>query len=348
MPAKKSEKPAEKPAKATKPPAITKHKATQARRPTVGEGQTFDIVPPSRVVPSATSRPVITANRPQQTDNTLVAETASTEVPSSAPMVHKKLTLDITTPAADTTAQADAKDESGTPGAPLMPAKPGPTVGELLSAKKSDAAPEPETAAEPETSSEPEAEPVEEPGLKPDSETETEPETEPEPEKETAAAGTDKPVEDAKSDETTDKDADKPAGELKIEPPVTDDKPKETPEANKPAEEAKTETAPADDTLAGVLTSEPAAEPAEHSPEFNKALDDLKTSDEGKHPQEAKLYGGKPVIVVHEPHPVLSVLKWLFWFIISLGLALLVFNLLLDAGVVSVGSELPHTDIIKQ
>jgi hypothetical protein len=90
----------------------------------------------------------------------------------------------------------------------------------------------------------------------------------------------------------------------------------------------------------GVMASEDSTAPAEHSPELKSAIEDYDN-------EEPELYGGKPVIVVHEPHPLATTLKWIFWFIVSVGLALLALNFLLDAGVVSVGRDLPHTNLLE-
>lgn len=64
-------------------------------------------------------------------------------------------------------------------------------------------------------------------------------------------------------------------------------------------------------------------------------------------PQEVQLYGGKSVIVIHESHPARDALKSLLWFIFFLGIALVAFNFLLDAGVVSTGYDIPHTDVLE-
>lgn len=63
-----------------KPTAISKHKTATARKTVKpAQPQAFDIIPKSKVRPSATSRPVITSSTPAVADNTL---TASSGVPT--------------------------------------------------------------------------------------------------------------------------------------------------------------------------------------------------------------------------------------------------------------------------
>jgi hypothetical protein len=109
----------------------------------------------------------------------------------------------------------------------------------------------------------------------------------------------------------------------------------------KPAEDKdENEEKPAtDDTVDAQAESETATE-----------LGDL--GDKSKKPEEeelppAELYGGKPVIEIHEAHPVRSAFIGFLIFLLVLALALAAFNFLLDAGVVSLGVDVPHTDLLE-
>jgi hypothetical protein len=114
---------------------ISKHKPAAKKPP----GEAFDIIPASKVKPAPTSRPVITSNGPEQTDNTLAQ-------PSTAPMMHRELKLTPLSGQEDA-ARPDAAVEAGAePGdTPTVPAG-GRSLADILSAKKkADAAAKAET-----------------------------------------------------------------------------------------------------------------------------------------------------------------------------------------------------------
>lgn len=301
-------------------------------------GVTFDVVPPGKVMPSATARPVITPTEPQQPDNTLTQ-------PGSAPLIHKPITLqpsgkadseaavaaslpdhDADKAAADLGAALDEL-ESAAPTAPEVPAvlgddnsKPKPeaakadkpagrSVADLLSAKQAAAAaPEPAEAEE-----NAKAETTEAPA-------EAEAKPEPEPEHKTSTHG------------------------LTIQPLSSGDK---KPETDTEAAAAPTETAGPTDTAPASGTDAETRQDADTGTELadlnDKSKDKL--TDEALPP--AELYEGKPVIQIHEAHPVRSAVKAVLVFLFILSLALLAFNFLLDAGVVSLGVEIPHTDLLE-
>lgn len=335
----KEEKPAEKPAE--KAAMITKHRAAMTKQAR-GEGVTFDVLPPGKAMPSSTSRPVITPLQPEQSDNTLTAK-------PTAPTVHRELVLDPQNgsakdepaagaePAADIDIRLESAPELpdlesvGTAKKPVAAKadKAGPTLAELLSSKKST---ETETAPETETENEAAPEPAEAEAPAADVKAkETKPSPEDQPDEKP-------PAKEAPAD-AEEPDAKKPAAT------TPDYKPSDQ-KSDADVAAAKSQTA--NENLDKVLNEdETAAAPAEHSDELKSALNDLDKSPEGKHPHEAELYGGKPVIVVHEPHPVRSALIALMWIILLLGMGLLALNFLIDAGLVSLGYDLPHTNLLE-
>ncbi len=139
-------------------------------------------------------------------------------------------------------------------------------------------------------------------------------------------------------------------GERTIAPPAQDVEKDSTPIIDPP----KPEETPKPDSVAEIFANENSAGRsaghAEHSDDFKEAIQDLDTSPEGKHPLhqsgESMLYGGKPVIVIHEPHPLRSIFSLIFWFIVCLILIFIVLNFLLDAGVVSTSLDIPHTNVL--
>lgn len=279
-------------------------------------GLSFDVMPPGKVMPSATARPVITSSGPQQPDNTLTQ-------PGSAPLMHKALVLQPTAPdgdvhqaAAELGATLD-EAETAAPTAPEVPSvlggdKPpaGRSVADLLSAKQNAVqAPEPkdEEASTPAI------------GLEPDQVAEPAAET---PNK-TSSRG------------------------LTIQPLNTEDKPSDDKTADaKPDTDVEATPESATDTS----VQESAAE-ADQATDTDTQLADLNSKDKDAQSDEPlpppELYGGKPVIEVHEDHPVRSAINALLLFLLILGLALLALNFLLDAGVVSLNVDLPYTDLLE-
>lgn len=310
---------------------IKKHGAPMAEL--TRAGASADVIPPNRVVPSATSRPVVAPLL--QADNTLIQ-------PDTAPMVHKKTILKV--PVSDSGHETDATEkpkpadgpaigdiiQSQPPGPPVIqvairdhgdtPAAPtatGPTVAELLSAKRHA---KPEDKQLDET-----APPL--PAAKADKPAEPKGSEAPE---EPAAASAAKPM------------ADIVASPAKPKPDVPAAKPVEVPAqpAMAPADQSD-ETAPATDDTAAA-PPQPAAATDDNDDPLG-----LARKEQAPPAEEPQLYEGHSVLVVHEPHPVRTALKAIFLFIFLLALALLVLNFLLDAGVVSVGQDLPHTDLLE-
>ena len=82
--------------------------------------------------------------------------------------------------------------------------------------------------------------------------------------------------------------------------------------------------------------------PQEHSEALKDAIKDLGNTDLRHH----ELYEGKPVIVVHGNHGRHPVLSWVLWFMVSVLIALLVVNFLLDAELITTDYSLPYTDLL--
>lgn len=286
----------------------------------------FDIIPPGKVMPSASSRPVITHTSPEQLDNTLAAK------PSTAPLIggHRAANK----PAADGDAISIPDlpiDDAG----PLSP----PEVPDLDAAL--GVAGKPRKVLTPSSSSSgTEASPV--PDIVPPTNGEPEAAEKPAPESQTPEAAELKL--DVPSGAETETQPDKPASaqvpeadngslELKADEPMND-------------EPAKPEVA--DDSVAAVLAADAKADsssPQEHSPALKHALKELDEQPEEAHHHE--LYGGKPVIVVHKPHRAGSVLGAIAWFIICLILAAVVVDLLIDAGYISIPYDIPTTHFFQ-
>lgn len=284
-------------------------------------GVTFDVLPPNKVMPSATSRPVITPSQPSASDNTL-------SQPGSAPLMHKPIAIQ---PAATSGDEPSDSDQAATslgdelqpdsqdtvadaPSAPEVPSvlaetqPAGRSVSELLASKQA-AAEAPEAPITSDTS---------------EGESSEEPKASGEPEKPTAAKAPSSRGVTIKPPETMHADtADTTADDLS--------------ELAKPDEPARqTEPEAADDPL---------AEKTETSHELAEIRNNSPQPAEEQAPPE--LYGGKPVIVTHEPHPVRSAIISALLFLLMLALALVVFNFLLDAGVVSLSIDVPHTDLLE-
>jgi hypothetical protein len=287
-----------------KPTNISKHKTGTTRRvvkPATGP-QAFDIIPPSRVKPSITSRPVITSTQPPVADNTLTT-------PPTAPTLqlkHKELTLEPSKSAEDLKAKPE--------GSVATPSEPGVSVGDLIAKREKAKTEEPEPAAD---KQEPQETVVEEKSA------EVTPVEEPEPKAE--------PESEATKSSANEQTSEPPKVE-DVKPPVAD------------GAKSAGEDVPEDDFMRALRDdhNEP-SESQEHSPALKQAIQDLDEKDGRPHHE---LYGGKPVIVIHREHGAKSALLWILWFIICVGLALLVVNLLLDADIIQTDYNVPHTDFL--
>ncbi len=298
---------------------ITKHKAT--RRAVQSAPTAFDIIPRSQVRPSSNARPIIPSNKPEVVDTTMTN-------PVKVQLSHQ---LRIDSPADDADLDMALETPSNEPAA--LPKEAGVSVADLI-AKKSDTStiePIKVDVTDSDTKS-----PVVEP--KPDAEDDTASVND---DTTTVAQAV------AQSEQSTTSNT-----EPKL-PPLTEDEPvkPKTDAYNGPAAPASTsDISNNTDNLSAVLkdnnvTSEVSAE---HSETLKGALKDLDDNEEvdsnGRHHQG--LYGGKPVIVVHKAHGSQSAVMWVLWFIICLGLAVLIVNFLLDAGVIATSYNVPHTDIL--
>lgn len=63
-------------------------------------------------------------------------------------------------------------------------------------------------------------------------------------------------------------------------------------------------------------------------------------------PPKAELYGGRPVIIIHEEHPILDFLRGLLVFVLGLVVIAAAVNFLLDAGIIETGYKIPHTNFL--
>lgn len=88
---------------------ISRHKtsSTRARQTGVDTSRAFDIIPPGKVRPSASSRPVILPSGPPVQDTTLRADTGAPELQ----LTHKTPVLDVPEPSKD--APASSADSQG-------------------------------------------------------------------------------------------------------------------------------------------------------------------------------------------------------------------------------------------
>lgn len=94
---------------------ISRHKtsSTRARQTGVDTSRAFDIIPPGKVRPSASSRPVILPSGPPVQDTTLRTETGAPELQ----LTHKTPVLDVPEPSKDAPASsADSPDSPGSQG----------------------------------------------------------------------------------------------------------------------------------------------------------------------------------------------------------------------------------------
>lgn len=327
-------------------------KAAQASKPTKtasfpNAGQSFDVIPAHKVVPSSSARPVITSSRPAQSDNTLTkhpsvmvkapvqAEPASIHLAkhtmaaapkdiSSGDVLLEDIAASleklqpISKPSASHNGSVTVRVSgpmseaaASTPSAPT-----GPTVAELLTAQaKAAPAPRPAPTA-----------PVVVAPTTVVGEKKIMPLTDTAKQDDLASAG----------QHTTKVKAEKATDHVNAH------------KATEPRATDKTDQKPAHDSMFDGLDltqdRNPAASPDE-VPHGDGVLPGK--TDQLKQPGPATLYGGSSVLLIHEPHPVRTTFKYIFWFIGLLLLALVVLNFLLDAGVVSTGYDIPYTDVLE-
>lgn len=364
-----------------KPTPAPRHKATAPKRVAARpvSGRAMDIIPKNRVRPSATSRPVIATSTPAVADNTMTT-------PSGAPALQIKRRQITIRPSADSdlnkedvmpnVAAASVAEEQ----APV--AAQGVSVSELLAKRKEKtlhtAADEPTPTATPELEVSETAEvAVDTSGTTPEL---PEPEAQ---EEDPATAEAARLLADAPADEqpvieeTIElpvpdlQTADEPKVEVEPEalvpevttvdaPPIeepasSEESAKAAEETEAPmtaalaadanpsaAEEAKPTEAATSDSVEDILKEE-----QPQTQEHSQALkDEIKGMDAKGGEQHHSSYDGKPVIVIHKEHGPMSAVTWVLWFIVCVGLALLIVNFLLDADFITTNYKIPHTNIL--
>jgi len=316
---------------------IVKRKSVAAKR-TASASQSFDIIPSNRVMPSASSRPVITSSSPQQADNTLAP---------GAPTIQTRRRK-IVQPSTGLLAGDTATNDMEMPKLPALPVdepNDNPT----------------DTAAE-----DMEAHMVTEPAAAPTADTSSLSNDEIEDQVARALAGdagdsadsdnTDKPTPDKPTPEVAPETSEikngvltPPAGAVKeadeAAAPNAPEKPADdsTPAAAVAATpEAAAKPTTDDNSVSAVLSGDEASATQEHSQALKDAMEDL--DENGVHHHE--LYGGKPVIVVHKAHTSKSLLMGLLWFVICLALALVLVDVLVDANIITIPYDLPTTNFL--
>lgn len=365
-----------------KPTAISKHKATTARKTVKpAQPQAFDIIPKSKVRPSTTSRPVITGSTPVVADNTLTTS-------SGAPTLQVKRRNIVINPSDDTdlskedvmpnVAATAVSSENNTEEAvvetTVTPATQGVAVSDLIAKRavgeKVLSPPASTSVAESELVPAPPSPTVEpatdaNPGTTPEL-----PVSQPEHVDDQAAAEAARLLSDEPVASPVNAAPSVEAPEAELSPPeeaVADASVAVEPEAVKPAETdeavpiaepqatAKTDentdaAAPAsaqggDESVPNNTLKEVLKEDPVEPQKHSQALKDAMKGMDGK-PQHHELYGGKPVIVVHKEHGAMSAMAWVLWFFLCLGLAILIVNFLLDAGFIETTYRIPHTNIL--
>jgi hypothetical protein len=100
-----------------------------------------------------------------------------------------------------------------------------------------------------------------------------------------------------------------------------------------------------DESLAKVLQSdESPSKRGEQSESLKEAAKELNEEDGRPH---YELYGGKPVIVVHKGSGSMPAVMWILWFFVCVLLAVVIVDVLLDAGIITTTYEVPYTNFIK-
>lgn len=273
--------------------------------------QAFDIIPRSQVQPSVTARPVLTPTRPEQADNTL--QTASQA--ASSQLMHQSLNFSSASPVTDSQSGSNNMSLSTAPTlASLITKHTQPIAGLGKTGKfgESDKADKANEANEVDDTSEYTSDGKPAPTITSPSVTVNE----------VAVTATLGPNADVVRDQ-----------ELTPEPNI---EPQLEPVAKEAAE-------PAPDSLEHALR-EDVSQPLQHSQALKNELKEMNSSDE---PVHHELYGGKPVIVIHKAHGKNSPLATVLWIIACLLVALLIVDVLLDAGVIVTDYNVPHTRLLQ-
>lgn len=321
-------------------PAISRHKWPSTRQPAAATGgsQAFDIIPPSRVMPSSSARPVVMSDKPQQSDNTLtaapprrsqrilLANKPGVEVDDDGVLKLPPLPIEEPVEDAPANASVEAVDKADKPdgtGPPIAAAQPEADAGlEGVEHVLQPANAEPADASADDQASKAAAE-----------------QAAAEEQIARALAGesqvddSDSPVADAAHPEADDMTDAQPAQKEPVAGPQ--------PAATGPD---KAEPIHKDDSVAAVLAAgnrETQATPQAHTPALKDALDNLEDQ-----PQHHELYGGKPVIVIHKARGSRSTASTVAWVIICLLLAIVIVDLLIDANIISLSYDIPHTNFL--
>ncbi len=325
-----------------------------AKRTVKSVGQSFDVIPANKVVPSSSGRPVITSIKPVQADNTLtkhpsvMLKKTAAHTMAAAPrdissgdvlLEDIAASLDKLQPSADSQSSTRITVRTSGPmvGNSAVSSPTGPTVAELLTAQ-TKAAPATTTASI---------------AIAP-----------------TTVVG-EKTIMPLSHTPGASDGAKKPA----ISPPTGDVLTVKSNHVKKDGAEAETHNRDAkehkvaavkdktDEKVDEKPADQPVDKPADDDDKIDNVLDGLDLSQDKKPVQDNdglpgkndqinpaathQLYGGTSVLLIQESHPIRTFFTYLFWFIGILVLALVVLNFLLDAGVVSTGYDIPYTDVLE-
>ncbi len=294
------------------------HKRPSSRattHPHHSPGQSFDIIPRSQVRPTVTARPVLTPTAPEQVDNTLQSSSQA----ASSPLIHGSggLALAPTAPEVpdglegSTSNNEDILDEVNATAAEATKSK----VKHELKLTPPDSMSS-EEASQPADASTPNDSP-------------------------TAATEAETATKQELSElvETT----------KEPESPLVEDVPVEDQEETQPSSGSATESPlskdPEDGSIDHIFKDD--TQTIEHSQALKDELQTLKDKPEEEIHPHHELYGGKPVIVIHKARGVQSTLNWILWFIFCLLLALVIVDVLLDAGIITTDYSVPHTHLFQ-
>ena len=290
---------------------MTAPKKNSAATAKTASPQAFDIIPRSRVLPSANARPIIPSNQTPQADNTLTAQPGDTPALSTHAKIHLKPLDDeahktVVPSGALTAEELKAKLSARSTASNKQEAVTDkqPADGEEL--ETMDDLPELDETVEPtEADDEPKLEKV----------------TADEPETDEGA------IEQTKPDATD--DSDDPA---EPQPGSLEHALKDEPETSIEHSQALK------DELQGMADDD--AGDAEKTDQADKSgLDE-----HGRRHHE--LYGGKPVIVVHKHRRSTRMMLWVVWLFFCLLLAVAAVDVLLDADIITTDYNVPHTDFL--
>lgn len=327
----------------------------------------LDIVSSPAALPSATSRPIINDGHPLIRKRTMLSQPPSSMEVSD--------TMQAAGSDAETPADAASKVEAPSSASLInkltsRPAKPlttkpvaaGPTVSELLDIKQKAADEAAEMSvklSQPAVVNDVTA-PSKTPSLVKSSETPAvtaavETKSEPVSPKPQLIDSTRPKSEDKPADKATDEDDIKPEeltdSKHEAHTEKTEAVKPEAQPASQPAVKLKDDSddKPADDDakplpVADTDTKDSSSSGTDDMGNLQKDLTAEKP--EPTPPPKAELYGGRPVIIIHEAHPFLDFLKGLLVFVIGLIVIAAAVNFLLDAGIIETGYDIPHTNFL--